>query len=197
MRRRSTKSHGSIEVRHTTPLLAPGLQYQAFSGELVKRARTQQRRMSLGTNPWHARWFVLRDDMLHYFMSEAVTNGPSRDVLCLQDLKVVGDLDDAELRRVQAREAGDLVFKLEGGDGAPLYLQASDASTKERWVSALAHNIYLVQNPRGGLLAANGFRGAGAWPHGSSRMALARAWRPTPRTSRDPIALRSDSRPTR
>ena len=84
MRRRSTKSQGSIEVRHTPPVLAAGLQYQAMSGELMKRARTQQRRMSLGASPGHARWFMLRDDMLHYFMSEAVSNGPSRDVLCLQ-----------------------------------------------------------------------------------------------------------------
>ena len=67
------------------PVTPPaGLQYQTVSGDLMKRARTQQRRMSVGSSTWHTRWFVLRDDMLCYYPSEAQASGTAREQMSLQ-----------------------------------------------------------------------------------------------------------------
>ena len=164
-RRRS--SNNALQFTHGAPAPLPeGLNFEAKEGMLMTRSTKRSRTTSAirsavsSSSAWKPRWFILSNDSLRWFTHKQNGAEPEhRGHVFLASATLNANPDPRELKSLSApKHAPLLCVKLSSPTlQQPLYVYAADLAEKGQWVSAIESNIYLANNPRGGVYAATGF----------------------------------------
>ena len=163
-RRRSSSSSSATYVS-AVPQLPAGLQWETLEAPLwlCGRTRSATKAFRSGRLRWKPRHFELSADTLRWYTHRRDGSVPElRGQLYLQEARLTTEVDSKDLKAHAApKQAFNLCFRLTpkaSSNQSSLYIHASSDEEKGRWTQALEHNIYLATNPRGGALAADGFK---------------------------------------